>query len=76
MAALLRLVTGKKSKADHEGYATGLDGQQDSDETTPLLNKPKKVVSPRYTNKLAFRRIFTPNVVSTLIAHGKANSLY
>jgi hypothetical protein len=75
VAALLRLVTGKKSKADHEGYATGLDGQRDSDETTPLINK-KKAVSPRYTNKLAFRRIFTPNVVSTLIAHGKANSLY
>lgn len=32
--------------------------------------KPKKRVVPRYKNRLPFRRIFTYNVVCTLISHG------
>lgn len=43
----------------------------ESDEEEPLLPvKPPKRVAPRYKNKLPFRRIFTYNVICTLIAHG------
>ncbi|CZT06451.1 related to E.coli tetracycline resistance protein TCR1 [Rhynchosporium graminicola] len=33
-------------------------------------SKPRKRIAPRYKNKLPFRRIFTYNVVCTLICHG------
>jgi len=36
---------------------------------TPTAPKKKKV-SPRYTNRLPLRKVFTFNVISTLIAHG------
>jgi MFS family permease len=38
-------------------------------ELSPLSAKPTKRVSPKYPNTLAFRRIFTYNVTSTLISH-------
>ncbi|RFU28533.1 hypothetical protein B7463_g7809, partial [Scytalidium lignicola] len=33
-------------------------------------SKPKKRVAPRYKSRLPFRKIFTYNVVSTLVSHG------
>jgi hypothetical protein len=45
---------------------------EEDDPTEVLLSAPAKkpkLVAPRYRSKLPFRRIFTHNVVSTLIAH-------
>jgi hypothetical protein len=39
-------------------------------EYLPPVWKPKKRVAPRYPNRLPFRRIFTYNVICTLICHG------
>ncbi|CZR59841.1 related to E.coli tetracycline resistance protein TCR1 [Phialocephala subalpina] len=38
-------------------------------EFPPPVYKPKKRIAPRYPNKLPFRRIFTHNVICTLICH-------
>lgn len=37
---------------------------------TPATPTKRKLVSPKYKNTLPFRRIFTYNVISTLISHG------
>ncbi|PBP19046.1 major facilitator superfamily transporter [Diplocarpon rosae] len=67
--ATLLLVIGKMKK----GYepldsspSTGPNGHEiEYDPDT----KPRKRIAPRYRNKLPFRRIFTYNVVCTLICH-------
>ncbi|KAF4627682.1 hypothetical protein G7Y89_g10471 [Cudoniella acicularis] len=38
-------------------------------EISPTTSKPSKRVAPNYPNRLPFRRIFTYNVICTLISH-------
>jgi hypothetical protein len=67
VASFFRRLRGKKD----DGYTRiGNGGEGDSAVGDLLLpTKKPKLVAPRYTSKLSFRRIFTYNVVSTLIAH-------
>lgn len=53
------------------GYARISTGEESNSVEGALLPPAKKpkLVAPRYTSKLPFHRIFTHNVVSTLIAH-------
>jgi MFS family permease len=75
VAAFFRRLLVKASKANHEGYSSLNGDDQDLVETpivemSPVVFKPPKRVPPRYKNRLPFRRIFTYNVICTLVAHG------
>ena len=65
----------KVPKPDYEGYAV-IAGDDQTPATTPIAEmsptspKIQKRIAPQYKNRLPFRRIFTYNVISTLIAHG------
>lgn len=73
LSSIFRRLRGKEKKSDREGYTIVPDSELDPntlpvDISTPT--KPLKRVPPRYKNKLPFRRIFTYNVICTLISHG------
>lgn len=65
----IAFVFGKGQRATQQEYEPLL-GDDDGRSSFPPVYKPKKRVAPRYKNKLPFRRIFTYNVVCTLICHG------
>lgn len=66
MATFFRRLRGKKTV----GYTAIASCEQDSlIEAATLPAKKPKIMAPRYTSKLPFRRIFTPNVVSTLFTN-------
>lgn len=56
------------SRSEKVTYSA-VPGQDYVTEYRPPVWKPKKPVAPRYPNKLPFRRIFTYNVICTLICH-------
>lgn len=69
MASFFRRLLGQKKPDD--SYSALATGEHDDPSERPLLQPAKKpkLVPPRYTSKLPFHRIFTYNVVCTLIAH-------
>lgn len=75
VANFFRRLFGKGSKSAPEGYTaiTGDEPYHSSGSTNGIAAvtlKPKKRIPPRYKSRLPFRRIFTYNVISTLVAHG------
>jgi hypothetical protein len=71
IATLFRRLSGKGEKSER-GYSPIPDSQHDLLNGHVVEHAPRvrKLVAPRYKNKLPFRRIFTYNVVCTLICHG------
>ncbi|KAH6722259.1 MFS multidrug transporter-like protein [Leptodontidium sp. MPI-SDFR-AT-0119] len=67
-AAISRFFGGKK-----EGYEPVMNSEPNGPNGHIIEydpdSKPRKRIAPRYKNKLPFRRIFTYNVVCTLICH-------
>jgi MFS family permease len=78
LAEMFRRLRGKSHSSDHAyapvaGDDTPMQYQEDvemSPVSPAFLQSNMKKVVPRYRQKLPFRRIFTRNVISTLIAHG------
>jgi len=77
VAGIFRKLTGRSAKPGHEGYSAIIDVERRSlhrpdstdVEMSPTTSKSRKRIAPRYKNKLPFRRIFTYNVICTLISH-------
>lgn len=71
VASFYRKLRGRPGEPPHDGYTVILDGEPE----TPALETPGpparvKQIAPCYRSRLPFRRIFTFNVISTLVAHG------
>lgn len=69
MANFFRRLGGRKVDHSYSALATRHNEDDTSDEVVVQPVQKPKLVAPRYTSKLPFRRIFTHNVVCTLIAH-------
>jgi MFS family permease len=74
IATLFRRLSGSGEKTER-GYSPIHDSHHNLQnghvvERAPKNPKLRKLIAPRYKNKLPFRRIFTYNVVCTLICHG------
>jgi hypothetical protein len=76
IAELWRRSRGKRVDGNHEYAAITEDDQipgtpiTEDLEMTAMSPKKREKAIPQFTQHLPFRRIFTPNVVSTLITHG------
>lgn len=68
-SSLIRSIFHKGQKSANREYEPILQGEENQSPRLPPIQKPKKRVAPRYRNKLPFRRIFTYNVVCTLVCH-------
>ncbi|EPE29375.1 MFS general substrate transporter [Glarea lozoyensis ATCC 20868] len=70
IASLWRSLLGKRGNGKHEYMPiNGDDSNTPVVELSPLSANSTKRVSPKYSNTLSLRRIFTYNVTSTLISH-------
>lgn len=75
ISSYFRRIVQKRSKPSLQGYQE-IDGDEHEDISSPIeqvytpVYKPQKRVPVRYKNRLPFRRIFTFNVISTLVSHG------
>ncbi|KAL3424253.1 major facilitator superfamily transporter [Phlyctema vagabunda] len=73
IAAFVRIVFRRRRPEQSYTQLNSDDRRQSFDtlelQSSPVISRPKKRPAPRYKNKLAFRSIFTYNVICTLIAH-------
>jgi hypothetical protein len=75
VASFFRRLRGRETKVVHEGYAAIANDDQDlvdspNVEMSPAAATLPKRIQPHYKSRLPFRRIFTYNVICTLVAHG------